>query len=109
MPTNEWPAPVNRSFNDVNGLVYEFMQGPSEFVPGGILKHWSVWNKLHTLAIPTLMVGAKYDSMNPKEMEEMSLLVQHGKYLHCQGSHLSMWDDQERFMNGVIKFIKEVE
>ncbi|MFK7756526.1 MAG: proline iminopeptidase-family hydrolase [Flavobacteriales bacterium] len=108
-PTDEWPEPVNRSFNNVNGYVYEYMQGPSEFVPGGILKHWSVWDDLHTLSVPTLMVGAKYDSMNPKEMEEMSHLVQNGQYLHCQGSHLSMWDDQERFMNGVIEFITGVE
>ena len=109
MPTSEWPEPVNRSFSDVNGPVYEFMQGPSEFVPGGILKHWSVWDELETLTIPTLMVGAKYDSMNPKEMEEMSHLVQNGEYLHCEGSHLSMWDDQERYMTGVISFIKNVE
>jgi len=109
MPTNQWPAPVNRSFSDVNGPVYEFMQGPSEFVPGGILKHWSVWEDLEQISVPTLMVGAKYDSMNPKEMEEMSHLVQNGDYLHCEGSHLSMWDDQERFMKGVINFIKNVE
>ncbi len=108
-PEEEWPAPVVRSFNDVNGHVYEYMQGPSEFVPGGILKHWSVWDELKTIEIPTLMVGAKYDSMNPKEMEEMSHLVQNGEYLHCEGSHLSMWDDQERFMNGVIDFLKSVE
>ncbi len=89
-----------------NFLTY---QGPSEFVPGGILKHWSVWDDLHTISTPTLMVGAKYDSMNPKEMEEMSHLVQNGHYLHCEGSHLSMWDDQERFMSGVTQFILGVE
>lgn len=109
LPTDKWPIPVHRSFNAVNGYVYEFMQGPSEFVPGGILKHWSVWDELKTISIPTLMVGAKYDSMNPEEMEEMSHLVQNGQYLHCEGSHLSMWDDQERFMNGVIDFILSVD
>jgi len=107
-PTDEWPEPVKRSFNNVNGPVYEYMQGPSEFVPGGILKHWSVWNELKNITVPTLMVGAKYDSMNPKEMEEMSQLVQNGEYLHCEGSHLSMWDDQERFMTGVITFLKSI-
>ena len=105
----EWPESVLRSFSHVNQHVYEYMQGPSEFVPGGILKDWSVWDDLHTLTIPTLMVGAEYDTMNPEEMEEMSRLVQNGRYLHCpNGSHLAMWDDQEIFMEGVIDFIYDV-
>jgi proline iminopeptidase len=110
LPEEEWPEPVLRSFKHVNGHVYEYMQGPSEFVPGGILKHWSVWDRLKELKIPTLMVGAKYDTMNPDEMEEMSTLVQNGDYLYCEnGSHLAMWDDQEFFMKGVIDFIKKVD
>jgi len=41
-------------------------------------------------------------------MEEMSKMVQKGKFLYCaNGSHLCMWDDQETFMNGVIDFIHE--
>jgi proline iminopeptidase len=40
----------------------------------------------------------------------MSELVQNGRYLHCpNGSHLAMWDDQEVFMEGVIRFIKDVD
>ncbi len=109
-PPEEWPEPVMRSFGNVNGPVYEYMQGPSEFVPGGILKHWSVWDELKTLEVPTLMVGAEYDTMNPDEMKEMAELVQNGRSLHCaNGSHLAMWDEQEFFMEGVIDFIKDVD
>jgi proline iminopeptidase len=40
----------------------------------------------------------------------MSTQVQKGKYLYCpNGSHLAMWDDQKVFMEGVIKFIKDVD
>ncbi len=110
MAPEDWPEPVMRSFGHINQHVYEYMQGPSEFVPGGILKHWSVWDDLKTLTVPTLMVGAKYDTMNPAEMEEMSQLVQNGAYLYSEnGSHLAMWDDQEFFMKGVIDFIKAVD
>jgi proline iminopeptidase len=106
---DEWPEPLVRSFRHMNQHVYAYMQGPSEFVPGGILKDWTVWDRLKELAVPTLTVGAKYDTMNPEEMEEMSRLVQNGRYLYCpNGSHLSMWDDQELFMNGVIDFILDV-
>ena len=106
----EWPEPVSRSLAHVNQKVYEYMQGPSEFVPGGILQNWDRWNNLKQLTVPTLMVGAKYDTMNPEEMKEMSQLVQNGQYLYCpNGSHLAMWDDQKVYMDGVIRFIKEVD
>lgn len=108
--TPEWPESVVRSFAHINQHVYEYMQGPSEFVPGGILKGWSVWDRLAELSVPTLTVGAKYDTMNPEEMEEMSTLVQNGRYLYCpNGSHLAMWDDQQVFMDGVISFIRDIQ
>jgi proline iminopeptidase len=89
--------------------VYEHMQGPSEFVPGGILKGWSVWDRLGEIEVPTLMVGAKYDTMNPAEMTEMAALVKNGRSLYCpNGSHMCMWDDQQVFMDGVIEFIHDV-
>jgi proline iminopeptidase len=56
------------------------------------------------------MIGAKYDTMDPKAMEEQSKLVKNGRFLYCpNGSHLSMWDDQTVFMTGVIKFIHDVD
>lgn len=109
-PAAEWPEPVLRSFKHINQPVYEYMQGPSEFVPGGILKGWSVWDKLPTLEVPTLMVGAKYDTMNPEEMAEMATLVQNGRSLISpNGSHLAIWDDQEFTMRGIIKFLQDVD
>ena len=106
----EWPDAVNRSFNHVNNEVYTLMQGPSEFGIGGRLANWDVKNRLQEISVPTLMVGAKYDTMDPKAMEEQSKLVQNGSYLYCpNGSHLAMWDDQKVFMNGVIQFIKGVD
>ena len=105
-----WPEPVTRSFNHLNQHVYEYMQGPSEFVPGGILKGWSIWDRLGEIEVPTLMVGAKYDTMNPADMAEMATLVQHGRSLYCpNGSHLCFWDDQDVFMSGVINFIHDVQ
>jgi proline iminopeptidase len=56
------------------------------------------------------MIGVEHDTMDPKAMEEQSKMVKKGRYLYCpNGSHLAMWDDQQVFMNGVIKFIKDVD
>ena len=56
------------------------------------------------------MIGAKYDTMDPKAMEEQSKLVQHGRYFIVPMAAIcAMWDDQQVFMDGVIKFIKDVD
>jgi proline iminopeptidase len=106
----EWPEPVTRSFSHGNNEIYTIMQGPSEFGISGRLANWDIKSRLKEIKIPTLMVGAKHDTMDPKAMEEQSKMVQRGRYLYCpNGSHLAMWDDQEVFMNGVIQFIKDVD
>jgi len=105
-----WPDALNRSFKHGNNTIYTQMQGPSEFGISGLLANWDIKNRLKEISIPTLMIGAKYDTMDPKAMEEQSKMVQHGEYLYCpNGSHLAMWDDQKTYMNGVISFIKKVD
>ena len=112
---NPWPEPVVRCFTHLDGTkvskqIYVMMQGPSEFGASGRLEYWDIKNRLKEIYVPTLMVGAKWDTMDPKAMEAQSKMVQHGSYLYCpNGSHMCMWDDQKVFMDGVIKFIKDVD
>jgi len=104
------PDPVARAFKHVNETIYVMMQGPSEFKVGGRLLNWDIKKELPKITVPTLMVGAKYDTMDPDHMEWMSKQVKNGSYLYCpNGSHLAMWDDQKTYMNGVIDFIKKVD
>ncbi|TBR18369.1 MAG: alpha/beta fold hydrolase [Chitinophagaceae bacterium] len=106
----EWPDAVNRSFKHSNSTIYTMMQGPSEFGVGGRLVNWDRSKDLPQLKIPTLTIGAQHDTMDPKHMEWMSTQVQNGRYLFCpNGSHLSMWDDQAVFFNGLINFINDVD
>jgi proline iminopeptidase len=106
----DWPDGFNRSMKHVNNEVYTMMQGPSEFGISGRLAAWDIKNRLSEISVPTLMIGAKFDTMDPKAMEEQSKLVKKGRYLYCpNGSHLAMWDDQKVYMNGVIQFIKDVD
>lgn len=106
----EWPEPLNRAFADLNAVIYTQMQGPSEFGIAGNLADWDIKDRLKEIKIPTLTIGAKHDTMDPEHMKWLSTQVQKGRYLHSEkGSHLAMWDDQEVFMEGVIKFIKDVD
>ena len=111
MPLDEWPEAVMRTLNHANNQVYVHMQGYSEFGITGdaVLKDWDVKDRLKELEVPTLVIGAQYDTMDPNHMEWMAGEVQQGRYLYCpNGSHLSQYDDQETYFSGVIDFIHDV-
>ncbi len=107
-PSKDWPEPVNRSFAKMNQSLYVSMQGPSEFGISGKLELWDRKADLKNITIPTLVIGAKYDTMDPKHMEEMSKLVQNGTFLFCpKGSHMDFYDDQKVYFGGLIPFLKK--
>jgi len=112
MPVDEWPEPINRAFKHLNPDVYVTMQGPSEFGIKGdaTLKKWDVKDQLHKITVPTLTIGATHDTMDPEHMKWIASEVKNGDFLLCpNGSHLSQFDDQKNFFNGLIKFIKSVD
>ncbi len=62
------------------------------------------------ISVPTLVIGAEYDTMDPKHMEWMAGQFPKGRYLYCpNGSHLALYDDQKVYTDGLIKFIKDVD
>ena len=109
IPLDKWPEPVNRAFGQINESLYVTMQGPSEFGISGKLTTWDRKADLPKIEVPTLTIGATYDTMDPKHMQWMSTQVQNGSFLLCKnGSHLSMYDDQKTYMKGLIRFIKGI-
>lgn len=60
--------------------------------------------------MPTLVIGARYDTMDPAHMERMASQVQKGRYLFCpNGSHLAIYDDQKVYVDGIVQFIRDVD
>jgi proline iminopeptidase len=107
-PVNKWPEPVTRSMGRLNQSLYITMQGPSELGISGKLTNWDVSKELKNITIPTLVVGAKYDTMDPDYMKWMATQFPKGNYLYCaNGSHMSLYDDQHTYMNGLIDFLKK--
>jgi proline iminopeptidase len=112
MPPDQWPDPVNRAFAHLNRKVYVPMQGPSEMgATGGCkLEKWDRSADLSKLTVPTLVIGARFDTMDPAHMKWMSQQLTHGRYLYCpNGSHLSIYDDQQTWFTGLIQFLKDVD
>lgn len=110
MPLEDWPEPVNRMFAHLNPAVYVPMQGPSEFGIRGTLEKWDRTADLPKITVPTLTIGATYDSMDPKHMEWMSTQLPKGRFLLCpNGSHIAMFDDQQVYFDGLIRFLRDVD
>jgi proline iminopeptidase len=76
----QWPAPLDSAFKHANGEIYTMMQGPSEFGISGRLARWDVKSRLHEIAVPTLMIGAKFDTMDPKAMAWQAKAVKNGQF-----------------------------
>jgi proline iminopeptidase len=110
MPADQWPDPVNRAFKHLNARVYVPMQGPSELGASGKLLNWDRAGDLKNITVPTLTIGGQHDTMDPNHMEWMARQLPKGHYLYCpNGSHMSMYDDQQTYVTGVVKFIREVD
>jgi proline iminopeptidase len=106
----EWPDAVNRAFARLNKQVYVLMQGPSEFRASGRLERWDRKADLPRITVPTLVIGARHDTMDPEHMKWVAGQVKNGRFLLCpEGSHLAMWDDQQTYMAGLIRFLKDVD
>lgn len=106
MPLERWPDPVNRAFANINYKLYTLMQGPSELGLSGHLLDWERVADLHRITVPTLVVGATYDTMDPAHMEMMAGLIPGARFHLCNnGSHMAMYDDQKSYFDALIDFI----
>jgi proline iminopeptidase len=86
------------------------MQGPSELGASGKLLDWDRTADLSNISVPTLVIGARHDTMDPAYMEMMATRVPGGTYLFCpNGSHMAMYDDQVTYFGGIVDFIGKVE
>jgi proline iminopeptidase len=106
MPFEDWPEPLTRMMNHINQDIYVQMQGPSELGIKGKLENWDRSNDLKNINVPTLVIGATHDTMDPKHMEWMSAQLPQGRFLLCpDGSHLAEYDDPEHYYPGLIDFL----
>ena len=109
-PSDEWPEFITRSFAHLNPKIYVYMQGYSEFGVTGnaTLKNWDVSSRLKEIYVPTLVIGGKYDTMDPKYLEWMSSQVQQGRSLTLNSGHIGQYDDPKNYFTGLIKFLNDV-
>jgi proline iminopeptidase len=109
IPLDEWPEPVLRGLGHINESIYVPMQGPSELGLKGSLEDWDRSADLQDIDVPTLVIGATHDTMDPEHMRWMSEQLPKGRFLLCpDGSHLSQFDDPTHYFPGLIDFLRSL-
>ncbi|HEY3528389.1 MAG TPA: proline iminopeptidase-family hydrolase [Nocardioides sp.] len=106
LPVDEWPDPVVRGFENMNQSIYVPMQGPSELGASGRLEHWDRTGDLSRIGVPTLVMGAEHDTMDPAHLRWMAEQLPQGRYHHSpNGSHLALVDDADTYFAGLVGFL----
>jgi proline iminopeptidase len=107
---NPWPEPLERVLRNWNTEVYNTMYGPNEFVVTGTEKDWDRWSEIKNIRVPTFLSVGRHDMTSVEDVQKMGELIPNSRVCICEnGSHLSMYDDQETYFRDLIKFIKDFE
>ena len=103
-----FPEPLDRAFRHMNAAIYNYMQGPNEFVVTGAFKDWDRRKDLGNISVRTLLMGARYDTMDPAAIRRMAASMPNARAVISErGSHLAMYDDQEWYFRELIRFLKQ--
>jgi L-proline amide hydrolase len=108
----EWPDYVLRSFEFIEeqGVVYQTMNGPSEFHITGPLKDWDITDRLGEIRIPTLVITGEFDEATPAINKTVSEGIPGAEsVIYAGGSHMAHVEDPEGYMGVLADFLDRVE
>jgi proline iminopeptidase len=105
----EWPKELVYSFDHMSKPVYLTMNGPNEFTIIGNIRYWDVTHQLHKIRVPTLVTGGKYDEVSPRVARSIHKGIRRSKLvIFPNSSHLAMWEEREKFISVVRKYLDRV-
>lgn len=98
------------TFSQISGLLYNYMQGASEFVVTGTLKGYDITPRLGELKMPVLFTAGDNDEATPTSTRHYASLVPGARVEIIPGSgHLTTNDNPEAMVRAVRTFIDSVE
>src|SRR4030095_11423410 len=76
---NPWPAEMDSILNQMDGNVYRYLWGPSEFTVTGQLRKYSWVSRLHEIYAPTLFIAGEFDEARPSTAQYYQKLIDGSK------------------------------
>ncbi len=106
----KWPPEQNYTIAHISKPVYFTMNGPNEFTIIGNTRYWDVTDQLHTIRVPTLVTGGKYDEVTPKVARSIQREIKGSKLVTFRkSSHLPMWEEREKYIQTLRRFLFSVD
>ncbi|KAK8868377.1 proline-specific peptidase [Apiospora arundinis] len=102
------PEPVQRAFANLKDdpTAYNTMQGPSEIVVDGNLKDWDGSKEAEKINVDTLLLNGRYDEVTELCVEPWFRSIPRIKWVVFENSsHMSHWEERDRFMQLVGTFL----
>jgi proline-specific peptidase len=104
-----WPPEVEQTFEDFAMDVYVPMWGPSEFAFDGNLSDWDRVDRLHEIRVPTLITVGAHDELTPACSEQIHERIPGSQLVvFANGSHMTFWEETERYLQVVDEFLRSV-
>jgi proline iminopeptidase len=99
-------ADLDSTLQTVNELIYNYMQGPSEFTIVGTLKHYDAKPFLPQIHVPTLYTVGEFDEANPATIRRFAELTPGAQVTVISGAaHLTTWDNPTAMFDAVRTFL----
>jgi proline iminopeptidase len=109
LPLEEWPPVVVSSFEHINHQVYDLLNGPSELGATGTFRDWDRFEELARIEVPTLVMSAAHDTMDPAHLAAMAERLPRGTHHHSpDGSHLALVDDHDAYVAGLLAWLAQL-
>ena len=94
----------------MSSVVYETMNGPSEFTVTGRFWDWDIFDRLAEIRQPTLVTGGRYDKNPPRSLEDIHNAIAGSKLVIFESSsHTPFHEERELSMRTVNDCLEGVE
>ncbi|MGE5638144.1 MAG: proline iminopeptidase-family hydrolase [Chloroflexota bacterium] len=92
--------------HEVNNTLY----GSSDFEITGMLREWSIVNRLGEIDVPTLLISGRYDQATPVVVAPIRRGIPDSKWVIFENSsHMPHLEEPERFIRMLGDFLNSVE
>jgi L-proline amide hydrolase len=90
--------------------VYHVMNGPNEFFCVGTLRTWSVVDRAHAIAAPTLLISGRYDEATPATVQPFFDQIPDVRWeIFEESSHMPFIEEPERYRSLVEGFLADFD
>ena len=106
-----WPDPLMRCLENLDGnIVYETMNGPTEFTVIGNMKDWNRIEKLSEIVAPTLITCGRYDELTPACSRTLHQGIMNSRmHVFERSAHMAHLEETESYLQILSEFLRDFD